>query len=170
MPYFYDLVEKAAIGKAYRLKHGESTRGRYAGLVDRRQDRQGSWNSPLQETALQERLACFGAGSMAVVRSMKLGNCNTQNAAVVAWVNRMAELCKPQQVFWCDGSEAEKDFLTAEAVQHGVLIQLNQEKLPRPQIVIRRAAPVRPSNSPLPAIVIVGLAFWLVYAFMRTLV
>ena len=44
-----------------------------------------------------------------------------------------------------------------------------EQKLPRPQIVIRRAAPVRPSNSPLPAIVIIGLAFWLVYAFMRTI-
>jgi hypothetical protein len=44
-----------------------------------------------------------------------------------------------------------------------------EPKLPRPQIVIRRAAPVRPSHSPVPAIVIVGLAFWLVYAFMRTL-
>jgi phosphoenolpyruvate carboxykinase (GTP) len=61
---------------------------------------------------------------------MKLGSCNTQHAEVVAWVNRMAHLCKPDQIFWCDGSEAEKEFLTAEAVRQGVLIQLNQEKLP----------------------------------------
>jgi phosphoenolpyruvate carboxykinase (GTP) len=61
---------------------------------------------------------------------MKLGSCDTQHAEVVAWVNRMAHLCKPDQIFWCDGSEAEKEFLTAEAVRQGVLIQLNQEKLP----------------------------------------
>ncbi|HMJ65592.1 MAG TPA: phosphoenolpyruvate carboxykinase, partial [Candidatus Binatia bacterium] len=61
---------------------------------------------------------------------MKLGSCNTQHADVVAWVKKMGELCKPDQVFWCDGSEAEKEFLTNEAVRQGILIKLNQEKLP----------------------------------------
>jgi phosphoenolpyruvate carboxykinase (GTP) len=61
---------------------------------------------------------------------MKLGNCNTEHAEVVAWVKKMAELCKPDEVFWCDGSEAEKGFLTNLAVRQGVLIKLNQEKLP----------------------------------------
>jgi phosphoenolpyruvate carboxykinase (GTP) len=42
----------------------------------------------------------------------------------------MVELCKPQQIFWCDGSEAEKEFLTDEAVRQGILVRLNQEKLP----------------------------------------
>jgi phosphoenolpyruvate carboxykinase (GTP) len=61
---------------------------------------------------------------------MELGNCNTQNAEVIAWVKKMAELCKPDRVFWCDGSETERDFLTNEAVRQGILIKLNQEKLP----------------------------------------
>jgi phosphoenolpyruvate carboxykinase (GTP) len=61
---------------------------------------------------------------------MKLGMCNVQNAHVTGWVQQMVELCKPQQVFWCDGSEAEKEFLTDEAVRQGILIKLNQEKLP----------------------------------------
>ena len=39
-------------------------------------------------------------------------------------------LCQPDCVFWCDGSETEKEALTAEAVAKGILIQLNQEKLP----------------------------------------
>jgi hypothetical protein len=44
-----------------------------------------------------------------------------------------------------------------------------EPQLPRPHIVARRAtAPVRASDSPLPAIVIIGLALWLVYVFMRT--
>ncbi|MFM7816102.1 MAG: phosphoenolpyruvate carboxykinase (GTP) [Verrucomicrobiota bacterium] len=42
----------------------------------------------------------------------------------------MADLTQPDRIFWCDGSEAEKEALYAEAVRQGVLIRLNQEKLP----------------------------------------
>ena len=55
---------------------------------------------------------------------------NTANPAVIRWVDETAELCQPDQVFWCDGSEAEKKLLTEEAVARGVLIRLNQQKLP----------------------------------------
>jgi phosphoenolpyruvate carboxykinase (GTP) len=61
---------------------------------------------------------------------MKLGSCNSGNTGVNDWVKAMTELCQPDQVFWCDGSEIEKEFLLAEAVRQGVLIKLNQEKLP----------------------------------------
>ena len=60
----------------------------------------------------------------------KPGQCNTNNPAVIRWVEEMAALCQPDCVFWCDGSETEKEALTAEAVAKGILIQLNQEKLP----------------------------------------
>ena len=59
-----------------------------------------------------------------------LGQCVSTNPAVLAWVAEQAQLCAPDQVFWCDGSEAEKTALTAEAVERGILIQLNQTKLP----------------------------------------
>ncbi len=52
------------------------------------------------------------------------------NRKVVAWVEEMAALCQPDKIFWCDGSEAERDALTSEAVRAGVLLKLNQEKLP----------------------------------------
>ena len=52
------------------------------------------------------------------------------NAFVQTWVKSMAELCQPEQVHWCDGSAREKDLLTAEAVAQGILVKLNQEKLP----------------------------------------
>jgi phosphoenolpyruvate carboxykinase (GTP) len=55
---------------------------------------------------------------------------NTPNAFIIRWVDEMAKLCQPDRVFWCDGSAAEKEALTAEAVAQGVLIQLNQRKLP----------------------------------------
>ena len=55
---------------------------------------------------------------------------NTTNTAVLTWVEEMTKLCQPDTVYWCDGSEAEKEALTAEAVSRGILIKLNQEKLP----------------------------------------
>ena len=77
-----------------------------------------------------------------------LGQCVSTNPAVLAWVAEQAQLCAPDQVFWCDGSEAEKTALTAEAVERGILIQLNQTKLPgcyyhrsNPNDVARRAVP-----------------------------
>ena len=59
-----------------------------------------------------------------------LGSCNTTNPAALAWIEQKIKLCEPDRVFWCDGSEREKELLTADAVAQGVLIKLNQEKLP----------------------------------------
>ena len=52
------------------------------------------------------------------------------NPHVARFVDEAAALTQPDQVFWCDGSEAERDHLRALAVKEGVLIPLNQEKLP----------------------------------------
>jgi phosphoenolpyruvate carboxykinase (GTP) len=59
-----------------------------------------------------------------------LGACNTENKAVLAWVQETANLCRPDQVFWCNGSKEEKTALTEEAVRKGILRRLNQKKLP----------------------------------------
>lgn len=58
------------------------------------------------------------------------GSCPTQNAPLLHWVRQMTELCAPDSVYWCDGSEAEKATLTAEAVRQGILTPLNPVKLP----------------------------------------
>ncbi len=55
---------------------------------------------------------------------------NTTNAAVLRWVEEMAALCQPDKIVWCDGSDEEKKRLTDEALAQGILIKLNQEKLP----------------------------------------
>ncbi len=52
------------------------------------------------------------------------------NPHVAAWVRDMAAITQPDRIFWCDGSEAERDYLYDEAVKSGVLLRLNQEKLP----------------------------------------
>ncbi|MGD0816363.1 MAG: phosphoenolpyruvate carboxykinase (GTP) [Verrucomicrobiota bacterium] len=54
----------------------------------------------------------------------------TNNPAVIRWVEEMAALCQPDNIVWCDGSEEEKIRLTEEAVARGILIKLNQDKLP----------------------------------------
>ena len=54
----------------------------------------------------------------------------TNHPGVRAWVTEMERLCQPEEVYWCDGSEEEKERLTALAVTTGVLTKLNQEKLP----------------------------------------
>ena len=52
------------------------------------------------------------------------------HAGVRTWVDEMTRLCQPEQVYWCDGSEEEKKKLTQQALEAGILIKLNQEKLP----------------------------------------
>ena len=52
------------------------------------------------------------------------------NLHVQKWVKDVASLCQPDEVFWCEGSEEEKEELTRIAFKCGDLIPLNQEKLP----------------------------------------
>jgi phosphoenolpyruvate carboxykinase (GTP) len=54
----------------------------------------------------------------------------TSNKHLLAWVQQMAAMCQPDEVVWCDGSEAEKKRLTEYAVSKGILIPLNKEKHP----------------------------------------
>jgi phosphoenolpyruvate carboxykinase (GTP) len=54
----------------------------------------------------------------------------SRNPHLLGWVSDMVELCKPDRVVWVDGSEEEKARLTDEAVRDGLLIPLNQHKLP----------------------------------------
>lgn len=58
------------------------------------------------------------------------GKANTTNKAVLAWVDEMVKHCRPSQVYWCNGSKAERKTLLAEAVEKGILIKLNPKKLP----------------------------------------
>jgi len=54
----------------------------------------------------------------------------TQHQELTKWVEEMAALCRPDRIHWCDGSEAERDRLTREAMATGELLPLNQERLP----------------------------------------
>ena len=52
------------------------------------------------------------------------------NAHVGRWIDKCVELCQPDRIHWCDGSAEEKQALLERGVQEGVLIRLNQQKLP----------------------------------------
>jgi phosphoenolpyruvate carboxykinase (GTP) len=54
----------------------------------------------------------------------------TKNKKLVAWVESVAALTKPDRVYWCDGSEAEWERLTTELVAAGTLKPLNPKKRP----------------------------------------
>jgi phosphoenolpyruvate carboxykinase (GTP) len=54
----------------------------------------------------------------------------TSNSHLLAWVDEMARLCKPERVQWCDGSEGERKRLVGEAVEKKVLIPLDAQKWP----------------------------------------
>ena len=54
----------------------------------------------------------------------------TQNKKVLSWLDEMKKLCRPAEVVWIDGSEAQLEALRGEAVSTGEIIKLNQEKLP----------------------------------------
>jgi phosphoenolpyruvate carboxykinase (GTP) len=54
----------------------------------------------------------------------------TINKTLNAWVNEMAELCAPKNVFSCDGSDGENQMLCDLMVKSGTLINLNEKKRP----------------------------------------
>ena len=59
----------------------------------------------------------------------------TNNQALLKWLDKMVEMCNPEQVRWCDGSDSEWDELCALMISQGSMIQLNQEKRPNSFLV-----------------------------------
>lgn len=47
-----------------------------------------------------------------------------------AWVDEMAAMCRPDRIYWCDGSQEEYERLAEEAVKKGILKRLNEKKQP----------------------------------------
>jgi phosphoenolpyruvate carboxykinase (GTP) len=53
-----------------------------------------------------------------------------KHARLIAWVADMAALCKPDNIVWCDGSEAEYNRLCQQLVDAGTFTRLNPAKRP----------------------------------------
>ncbi len=52
------------------------------------------------------------------------------NQSVNDWVKEMAEMTKPDDIVWIDGSEEQLDQIKKIALETGEMLELNQEKLP----------------------------------------
>ena len=54
----------------------------------------------------------------------------TKNKKLQGWVEEAAELCQPDSIYWCDGSQEENDRLCEELVQKGTFVRLDPNKRP----------------------------------------
>jgi len=45
-----------------------------------------------------------------------IGDATPANQAILDWVHEIGTLTKPENIFWCDGSERENEFLLDQAV------------------------------------------------------
>ncbi|MBE2214411.1 MAG: phosphoenolpyruvate carboxykinase (GTP) [Opitutaceae bacterium] len=59
-----------------------------------------------------------------------LGQAKPKSAKVLAWVEQIAALTKPDRIFWCDGSQAEYDAMCDLMVASGTAVRLNPAKRP----------------------------------------
>ena len=52
------------------------------------------------------------------------------NSKLELWVKEISDLCDPDEIEWCDGSQAEYDRLCDLLVRKGAFIKLNESKRP----------------------------------------
>ena len=52
------------------------------------------------------------------------------NAHVRRWIDECVALCQPDKVYYCNGSQAEREALYEQGVKEGVFTKLNQQKWP----------------------------------------
>ena len=67
---------------------------------------------------------------MSILTTPGLRPAPTAHAGLIAWVEQIAALTKPAKVHWCDGSEDEKEAITADLLAKGTLKALDQTKRP----------------------------------------
>ena len=54
----------------------------------------------------------------------------TKNKKLLQWIDEVKEMCQPDDIYWCDGSEEEYQRLLKGMVDSGAAIPLNPEKRP----------------------------------------
>ena len=83
------------------------------------------------------RTTAFDEGTLMTIRGLE--NPPTRNKKLLEWVEEVAELTQPDEVIWCDGSDAEWERLTSQMVDGGTFIRLNPEL--RPNSFLARSDP-----------------------------
>ena len=66
-------------------------------------------------------------------------NNGMKNKRLIDWVEEIAQLCKPDRVHWCDGSDEEYQAMVRLMILAGTAIPLNEEK--RPNSILVRSSP-----------------------------
>ena len=74
---------------------------------------------------------CYHGGTMKLT--------GTTHEKASKWVAEIAQLCKPESIYWCNGSEEENQALCDMMVEKGTFTKLNQEK--RPGCYLARSTP-----------------------------
>ena len=54
----------------------------------------------------------------------------TNNQTVLDWIDEMAAMTQPDKIVWITGEEEQLEALRKQAVEEGILIKLNEYKLP----------------------------------------
>ena len=73
------------------------------------------------------------------LESMTERRTGTQHVRLAAWVEEVAQLCKPDRVHWCDGSHEEYQAMLRLMVLTGTAIWLEDNK--RPNSILVRSSP-----------------------------
>ncbi|MFZ4528239.1 MAG: phosphoenolpyruvate carboxykinase, partial [Undibacterium curvum] len=55
---------------------------------------------------------------------------HVKHQKLISWIAEIAALTKPDNIYWCDGSQEEYDRLCAQMVAAGTMKKLSQEKRP----------------------------------------
>ena len=63
----------------------------------------------------------------------------TRHDTLLQWIEEVKQLCQPDNVRWCDGSQAEYDEMCALLVANGTFLKLNEAK--RPNSYLSRSNP-----------------------------
>ena len=68
--------------------------------------------------------------SKTALKWMDAASALTKNEAVLQWMEEMAAMTQPDKIVWITGEEEQLEALRKQAVEEGILIKLNEYKLP----------------------------------------
>lgn len=72
----------------------------------------------------------------AQAKTVLINDAPTKHQKLLAWVEQVAALTKPDRIYWCDGSNEEYDRLCAELVATGTFRKLNDTLRPNSYLAL----------------------------------
>lgn len=67
---------------------------------------------------------------MTQTTQVSTNNVPTNNQHLIDWVGNIANLTKPDNIHWCDGSEQEREMLINVLLENKTVVKLNQDLRP----------------------------------------